>query len=62
MSKPFQIILKSSNVWIGGNKLLYMPDNVWIELNIISIGTTLNQMLFNLTDIWNNVWTIPNNF
>jgi len=62
MSKPFQIILKSSNVQIGGNKLLYMPNDVWIELNIISIGTTPNQMLFNLTEIRNNVWTIPNIF
>ena len=39
-----------------------MLNNVWMTLNIISIGTTLNQMLFNLTDTRNNVQTIPNNF
>jgi len=62
MSEPFQIILKYSNVRIGGNKLLYMPNDVWIKLNIISIGTTPNRMLLNPTDIRNNIRTIPNIF
>jgi len=28
MSKPFQIFFKSEKVGIGGNKLLYMPNNL----------------------------------
>jgi len=39
-----------------------MLNNVWITLIIISIGTTPNRMLFNPTDIPNNVRTIPNIF
>jgi len=62
MSEPFQIIFKSSTVWIRCNKLFYMPNNVWIALNIISISKTPRRMLFNLTDIPNNVRTIPNFF
>jgi len=62
MSEPFQIIFKSQKVGIRYIHSLYMLNNVWMTLNIISIGTTLNQMLFNLTDTRNNVQTIPNNF
>jgi len=62
MSEPFQIFFKFEKVGIGGNKLLYMQNNVWIKLNIILIGTTPNRMLFNPTDIRNNVRTIPNIF
>jgi len=62
MSEPFQIFLKYSNVQISGNKMLYMPSDVWIKLYIISIGKIPNRMLFNPTDIPNNVRTIPNNF
>src|SRR6266542_3224958 len=38
MSEQFQIIVKCSNVGIGCNKLFYMPNNVWMALNNISIG------------------------
>jgi len=62
MSEPFQIFFELEKVGIGCNKLFYMLNNVWITLNIISIGTTPNQMLFNPTDILENVRTIPNNF
>jgi len=62
MSEPFQIFFQSKKVGIGCNKLFYMLNNVWITLNIILIGTTSNQMLFNPTDILENVRTIPNNF
>jgi len=62
MSEPFQIFFQLQKVGIRCNKLFYMLNNVWITLNIISIGTTPNQMLFNPTDILENVRTIPNNF
>ena len=39
-----------------------MLNNVWITLNIILIGTTPNQVLFNPTDVLENVRTNPNNF
>src|SRR6266540_2777562 len=62
MSEPFQIIFKCSKVGIRCNKLFHMPNNVRIALNIISIGQNPNRMLFNPTDIRDNVRTIPNNF
>jgi len=62
MSEPFPIFFKSEKVGIRYIHSLYMLNNVWITLNIISIGTTPNRMLFNPTDIPNNVRTIPNNF
>ena len=62
MSEPFQIFFKSEKVGIRYIHSLYMLNNVWITLNIISIGTTQNRMLFNPTDIPNNVRTMPNIF
>ena len=38
MSEPVQIIFKCSNVQIGCNKLVYMPNNVWMAPHVISIG------------------------
>ena len=62
MSEPFQIFFQLQKVGIRCNKLFYMLNNVWITLNIISIGTPPNWMLFNPTGIPDNVRTIPNNF
>jgi hypothetical protein len=51
MSEPFQIIFRCSKVGIGYIHSLYMLNNVWMGLNIISIGKTPNWSLFNPTDI-----------
>jgi len=62
MSEPFQIFFKSKKVGIGYIHPLYVLNNVWMGLNIISIGKTPNRSLFNPTGIPGNVRTIPNNF
>jgi len=62
MSEPFWIIFEWSKVGIRCYTLFYMPNSVWMDQNIILIGQTLNQMLFNPIDIPDNVRTIPDNF
>jgi len=62
MSEPFQIFFKSEKVEIGYIHSLYVPNNVWMGLNIISISKTPNRSLFDPTEIPGIVWTIPNIF
>src|SRR6266704_2772164 len=60
--QTIRIIFEWSKVGIGCYTLFHIPNSVWMDQNIILIGQTPNQMLFNLIDIPNIVQTIQNNF